>query len=147
MKKLLLVFLLAVLALPCMPQTKIDINNQTKNQLLGTRLGAAPFTTLTTTCNSTITWNLNSQLVFNAKITTTGACTFNISNPVAGGTYVLIMTHGAAGSMNLGTGCTWKVSNGGAGDVTQSAGTNAIDVLAFIYDGTNCYANFNTNFN
>ncbi len=46
----------------------------------------------------------------------------------------------------LGSGCVWKVSGNGAGAITLSTGPGAIDVLAFTYDGTNCYLNFASNF-
>jgi hypothetical protein len=116
----------------------------------GTGVSSTSFTSLTTTCAGAQTWAIASAWIANATITITGACTLNITNPLAGGNYVLIVTQGAGGShtLALGTGCTWKVSGGGAGAVTPSTAAGAIDVLAFTYDGTaNCYANYNKNFN
>jgi len=108
-----------------------------------------PFSSLTTTCAGAQTWALGSAWVANASITITGSCTLNLTNPLAGGNYVLAVTQGSGGShtLALGTGCIWKVSGGGAGAITPSTTAGAIDVLAFTYDGTNCYANYNKNFN
>lgn len=107
------------------------------------------FTSLTATCAGAQTWAIGSQLLANASITLTGACTLNLTGPINGGNYVLEVIQGAGGShtLALGTGCTWKVSGGGAGAITPTTTAAAIDVLAFTYDGTNCYANFNKNFN
>ena len=104
------------------------------------------------TDGATVTWAIGSALVANASLTFTvhsGSRTLNITNPVNGGSYVLWIKQDATGGegLTLGTGCTWKVSGGGAGTVTPSAGAGAVDILAFTYDGTNCYANFNKNFN
>ena len=101
---------------------------------------------------ATVTWAIGSSPCGNASLTFTvhsGSRTLNITGPVNGGSYVLWLKQDATGGegLTLGTGCTWKVSNGGAGAITPSVAANAIDVLAFTYDGTNCYANFNKNFN
>jgi hypothetical protein len=103
----------------------------------------------TQTDGATITWAIASVLNAQATVTLGGNRTLNITNPVIGGNYVLRVVQDGTGSrtLTLGTGCTWKVSGGGAGAITPSTTANAIDILAFVYDGTNCYANFNKNFN
>lgn len=100
------------------------------------------------TDGATITWAIGSVPYANATVTLGGNRTLNITNPLNGGQYVLRIVQDGTGSrtLALGTGCTWKVSGGGAGAITPSTAANAIDVLAFTYDGTNCYANFNKNF-
>lgn len=102
----------------------------------------------TQTDGATITWAIASVPFANATVTLGGNRTLNITNPVTGGNYVLRVVQDATGSrgLTLGTGCTWKVSGGGAGAITPSTAANAIDILTFYYDGTNCYANFNKNF-
>jgi len=62
---------------------------------------------------------------------------------------VLVLTQDATGGegLVLGTGCTWKAVNAGAGAVVLTNAANAIDILTFTYDGTNCYAALQTNFN
>lgn len=112
----------------------------------------APGSFSTLTDGATVTWALGSAICANAGLTFTvhsGSRTLAITGPVNGGSYVVWIKQDATGGegLTLGSGCTWKVSNGGAGAITPSAGANAIDVLAFTYDGTNCYANFNKNFN
>lgn len=106
------------------------------------------FTSLTTTCTGAQTWAIGSAWIANASITITGSCTLNLTGPLAGGNYVLVVTQGSGGAhtLALGTGCTWKVSGGGSGAITPTTGAGAIDVLSFTYDGTNCYANYNKNF-
>lgn len=104
------------------------------------------------TDGATVTWAIGSLPCVNASLTFTvhsGSRALNITGPVNGGSYVLwIKQDGTGGEgLTLGTGCTWKVNGGGAGAITPSVAANAIDVLAFTYDGTNCYANFAKNFN
>lgn len=111
---------------------------------------ATAFTTQTD--GATVTWAIGSAWVANATLTFTvhsGSRTLNITGPLAGGNYVLKLVQDATGGegLTLGTGCTWKVSGGGAGAITPSTGAGAVDVLAFTYDGSACLANFNKNFN
>jgi hypothetical protein len=99
-----------------------------------------------------VTWAVASAPFDNKSLTFTthgGSRTLNITNLVNGGSYVLTLIQDGTGGegLILGTGCTWKVSGGGSGAITPSTGVSAIDVLAFTYDGTNCYANFAKNFN
>jgi hypothetical protein len=93
--------------------------------------------------SGTVTWAIASVLNAQATLTFTvhsGSRTLNITNPVIGGNYVLKLIQDVVGGegLILGTGCTWKVVNGGAGAVTLTNAPNALDVLTFIYDGTNC---------
>lgn len=112
----------------------------------------APQSFAAQTDGATITWAIASAKCANASLLFTthgGSRALNLTGLVNGGSYVLTIKQDATGGegLTLGTGCTWKVSNGGAGAITTSTGANAIDVLAFTYDGTNCYANFAKNFN
>jgi hypothetical protein len=112
--------------------------------------GVPTFVTLTD--GAIVTWAIGSVTAANAGLTFTvhsGSRTLNLTGIVNGGSYVLwIKQDGTGGEgLTLGSGCTWKVGSGGAGGVTPSTGANVVDILAFTYDGTNCYANFNKNFN
>jgi len=112
----------------------------------------APGTFASQTDGATVTWDIGSKMCANASLTFTthgGSRTLNLTGLVSGGSYVLkIIQDGTGGEgLTLGTGCTWKVSGGGSGAITPSTSANAIDVLAFTYDGTSCLANFNKNFN
>lgn len=106
----------------------------------------------TVTDASPIAWSLTTKPILNGTVTlnhTTGTRALNVSNLVQGGYYRLLIKQDSTGgaAMTLGTGCTWKVANGGAGAITLTSAANAIDILIFTYDGTNCYAALNSNFN
>jgi hypothetical protein len=108
----------------------------------------------TQTDAATVTWAIGGASFANTTLTFTvhsGSRTLNLSGLVDGGSYVLTLIQDSTGGegLTLGTGCTWKVSGGGGGAITPSTGANAMDVLAFTYNGTtgNCIANFNKNFN
>jgi len=100
---------------------------------------------------ATVTWAIASVLNAQATLLFTthgGSRTLNITGPVIGGNYVLVLTQDATGgeTLVLGTGCTWKVVNAGAGAIVLTNAANAIDILTFTYDGANCYAALQTNF-
>lgn len=91
---------------------------------------------------STITWAIASVLNAQATVTLGGNRTLNISNPVVGGNYVFRITQDGTGTRTLtkGSGCTWKELGSSAATFGLSTAVNAIDVLTFTYDGTNCLA-------
>lgn len=125
-------------------------HNQTAAEVKALEAEFEPGVT-TLTDGATITWALGNHVNQQAKITFTvhsGSRTLNITNPTTVGYYTLYVVQDGTGGegLTLGTGCTWKVANSGAGAVTPSTGANAIDILSFTYDGTNCYANFNKAF-
>lgn len=99
---------------------------------------------------ATVTWAIASVLNAQGTLTFTthgGNRTLNITNPVIGGNYVLKVIQDATGGegLILGTGCTWKVANGGAGTVTTTNAAGAVDLLTFTYDGANCLTTFVAN--
>ena len=101
-----------------------------------------------------VTWAIGSVLNAQATLTFTvhsGSRTLNITKKIQliGGNYVLKLIQDATGGegLTLGTGCTWKVVNGGAGAVTLTNAANALDVLTFVYDGTNCLTTLLANLN
>jgi hypothetical protein len=99
---------------------------------------------------ATITWAIASAPGAAAKVTLGGNRTLNVTGLVSGNAfYTLIIRQDATGGrgLTLGSGCTWLVGGGGSGGISPSPAPNAVDVLVFTYDGTNCYANFNKNFN
>lgn len=106
----------------------------------------------TQTDGATVTWAVASAYQANAVLTFTvhsGSRTLNLTGLVNGGNYVLKLIQDGTGGegLTLGTGCTWKVISGGAGTVTLTNAANAVDILAFTYDGTNCLANIGKNYN
>ena len=108
----------------------------------------AGFTFSTLTDGATITWAIAGNIGANASVTLGGNRTLNITGAKTGGSYVLKIIQDGTGSrgLTLGSGCTWKVSGGGAGAIVPSTGVSKVDVLAFVYDGTNCLANFTKDF-
>jgi hypothetical protein len=99
----------------------------------------------------TVTWAIANQVCSNASLVFTvhgGSRTLNLTGLAIGGSYVLELQQDPTGGegLVLGSGCAWKVSGGGAGAIALSSTPGAIDMLAFTYDGANCYANFATNF-
>jgi hypothetical protein len=110
---------------------------------------AAPtFTTLTD--SSSVTWAIGSAIVSNSTLTvahTTSTRAINLTGLVNGGSYVLVFKQDSTGgaAATLGTGCTW-FQGGSAGftaltTLALTTTASATNILAFVYDGTACYAN------
>lgn len=101
---------------------------------------------------ATVTWAIGSAAYAAASLPFTvhsGSRTLNITGLVIGGNYMLKLIQDATGGegLTLGTGCTWKTAGGGSGAVALTNTANAVDILSFTYDGTNCYATLLPNFN
>lgn len=104
------------------------------------------FSTLTD--SATITWAFASpQLVSNATVTLGGNRTLSITGVSAGATGVLKVVQDGTGSRTLTLPAGSKVINGGGGVVSLSTAAGAIDILAFVYDGTNYFWVVGTNYN
>lgn len=108
-----------------------------------------PFSSLTD--GATVTWAAtggcdNASLTFTVH---SGSRTLNLTGLVSGGHYVLYLMQDATGGESLtgGTGCTWKQKGGGGGTFTLTNSANAIDKITFDYNGTNCFANMDLNYN
>ena len=109
---------------------------------------AHTFATLTDA--SPIAW-ATTGAISNATVTvahTTATRAINLTGLAAGDYGTLIVKQDATGGAYLtgGTGCTWYV--GGSSGYTASTtffasapAANQIDIITFVYDGTNCYAN------
>ncbi len=86
-------------------------------------------------------------------VTNGTSTTFSPTGLVKWGSYVVRILQDATGggvTFTLGTGGTcsaWKVSGGGSGAITLTATANAMDLLSFTYDGTNCLATLGANLN
>jgi hypothetical protein len=127
--------------------TKVD--GTTVTAASGVISVAAPtFSTLTD--SASVTWAIGSAIVVNSRLTlvhTTATRAINLTGLVNGGSYVVVLKQDSTGgaAATLGTGCTWL--QGGSAGFTASTTlaltttANAVNILAFIYDGTNCYAN------
>ena len=98
---------------------------------------------------ATVTWSPASSPTATLLFTVHGGSrTLNLTHLLTGYSYTLRLTQDGTGGegLTLGSGCTWLVSGGGGGAITPSTGAGAVDVLSFLYDGTNCLANFLKNF-
>lgn len=86
------------------------------------------------TDGATINWDLRYEQV--ANVTLEGNRTLaNPTNGEAGGTYLLVVKQDATGSRTLSFGANYLFPSGTAPTLSTSA--NAVDVLSFIFDGTN----------
>lgn len=109
----------------------------------GTGNTSQAYTTLTD--GATITWTV-AGIVNNATVTLGGARTLAFSGAAAGMTGTLIVKQDATGGRSLALPSGSKVISGGAGSVVLTATANAIDVLAFTYDGTNYFWTLGKNY-
>lgn len=92
----------------------------------------------------TVDWNNGESQEVDFELKGAGAVVFTLSNPVNGQSYTLKITQGP----NLNT-ITWPASikwEGGT-PLVPTAVNNAIDVVTMVYDGTNYFASYGTNFN
>jgi len=104
---------------------------------------ATLYTTQTLTDDETISWDVSLGVM--ATVTLGGNRTLaNPTNLINGATYLLIIKQDAESNRTLDFGDAYKFS---AGEVpTLSADANAIDIIAFLCDGTNLYGSFQSNF-
>lgn len=89
--------------------------------------------------NSGASITLDFERMITQAVTMTDNCTFTFNNPDSGGTYLVKLTQGGAGSYTA----TWPASVkwvGGAAP-TLSTAVGAIDIMTFFYDGTNYFGN------
>lgn len=152
------------------PQAKLDVGGKIKSTTLQVTSGATAGYVLTSDASGNaswdslldsfyvqpsttgVTWDLSGNST-NYKITLTGNTTLNLNNVRNGEYGTIILTQDATGSHSItfgtvnGSAATHKVINGGAGSVTLTATANAIDVLSFVYDGSNVYWNYGLNYN
>lgn len=114
----------------------------------GTNTASPAFTTQTD--SASVTWAISSALIASTSLTmvhTTSTRALNLTGLVNGGSYTIIFKQDSTGgaAATLGTGCTWY--QGGSSGFTAlttlalTTTANAINILSFIYDGTNCYGN------
>ena len=96
---------------------------------------------------TTVTWTVvATQVTQNAKVTIAGNRTLAFSGIAAGMNGTLIVTQGTGGSRTLALPSGSKVINGGAGLVALSTAVGAIDILSWIYDGTNYFWTLGKNY-
>lgn len=89
---------------------------------------------LTLTDGATITWDTGGYPTSHAVVTLGGTRALAITNAVAGCSGTLIVKQDATGSRGLTLPAGSKVVGG---SLALSSTANAVDLLAFVYDGTN----------
>ena len=100
---------------------------------------------VTLTDGATITWTV-AGLINNAEVTLGGNRTLAFSGILNGMTGTLVVKQDGTGSRTLALPSGSKVINGGGGAVILSTAANAIDILAFTYDGTNYFWTVGNNY-
>ena len=133
----------------------------TSANLIGTGTNGQPVSeetdlgTITYNASGTTTFAAASAFIAAGIVTATHSTstTFSPTGLIKWGSYTVEIKQDSTGggvTFTLGTGGTcsaWKLGGGGSGAITLSTAANAIDILAFTYDGANCVANFRANFN
>src|SRR3990167_1567267 len=104
---------------------------------------ATLFTTQTLTDAASITWDLSLGAMATVTLTDNRALA-NPTNLVNGASYILIVKQDGTGSRTLSFGSAYKFADGA--DPVLSTSANAVDVIAFLSDGTSLYSSFQGNF-
>lgn len=107
---------------------------------------APAFTALTDGATVTLTCDAT-KVSQNATVTLGGNRTLAISGAAAGMTGILKVVQDGTGSRTLTLPAGSKVFSGGSGAVTLTTTASAIDILTWIYDGTNYFWNKGLNYN
>lgn len=92
----------------------------------------------------TSTWDVTNGLT--AKITMTGNTTISITNVEEGDYGLLKVIQDATGSRLLTLPANSLVIDGGGGAITLTATANAVDILTWVYDGTDFIFNYGLNY-
>jgi hypothetical protein len=91
------------------------------------------------TTTKTISWADQSA----QKVDMEGNCTFTLTNPVAGGSYVLKLVQDGTGGRTY----TWPSNVKWSGGTAPTAsGANKLDLVNLYYDGTNYYGGYSLNY-
>lgn len=116
------------------------INDGSGNLSWGDVGGSDPspsFTTLTD--GATVTWATSGAKVNNATVTLAGNRTLSITGAVNGACGVLKVVQDGTGGRTLALPAGSKIIDGGVSPFVPTSGANKIDILAWIYDGTNYF--------
>lgn len=125
--------------------TQAEVNTGTDATRVPTpaTLQAKLYSTQTLTDGATINWDLSVGAFAQVTLTDNRALA-NPTNLVNGASYILIIKQDGSGSRTLSFGSAYKFADGV--DPTLSTGTNAVDIIAFLCDGTSLYGSFQGNF-
>jgi len=97
------------------------------------------------TVGATATLVITAGTVLTATLTSATACTFTMpTSPTAGQSFTLLLKQPASGVATTATFTGVKWNSSGAPTITATVGK--MDILGFIYDGTNWYGNYSQGF-
>lgn len=102
--------------------------------------------------SSTINWDVSGNSINYQMTLTSSNTTINLVNVRNGDYGCIILTQGSGGSKQItlgtlnGSSVTHKVVNNGSGSITLSTSAGDIDVISFMYNGTNVFWNVGLNY-
>jgi hypothetical protein len=102
--------------------------------------------------SNTIDWDISGNSINYQLTLTSSATTINLVNVRNGDYGCIILTQGSGGNKTItlgtlnGNSVTHKVVNNGGGIINLSPNTGDIDVVSFMYNGTNVYWNVGLNY-
>lgn len=99
------------------------------------------------TDGATVTWATSGVQFPNAVVTLGGNRTLAITGAISGQSGTLIVKQDGTGSRTLTLPSGSKVRDGGSGAVTLSTAANSVDILSYLYDGTNYFWTYAKNYN
>lgn len=124
-------------------QEEVNVGDDTDRAIVPATLHEKLFSTQTLTDQETITWD--TALGAFAEVTLTDNRTLaNPTNLINGASYILLIKQDGTGGRTLSFGSAYKFPGGI--DPTLSTAANAVDIIAFLSDGTNLYGSFQGNF-
>lgn len=124
-------------------QAEVDLGDDTSRAVVPSTLQEKLYSTQTLTDEATITWD--TALGAFAQVTLSDNRTLaNPTNLINGASYILLIKQDGTGGKTLTFGDAYKFPDGT--DPTLSTDPNAVDIIAFLSDGTSLYGSFQGNF-
>lgn len=125
-------------------QTSLDATNTSVTANATAIAGKQAAHTLGTVASSGASQTLDFAVNDSFKVTLTDNCTFTLSTPLAGNSYVIVLIQDGTGSRTVTWPATVKFQGGTAPTLTTDA--NAVDVITLFWDGTQYLANVGKDF-
>lgn len=124
-------------------QEEVDAGSDNKRAVVPTTLQEKLYSTQELTDGETIEWD-TAQGAFAEVMLGGNRSLANPTNLVNGASYILLIKQDDQGSRSLTFGDAYKFPDGTAPTLSTTA--NAVDIIAFLSDGTNMYGSFVGNF-
>lgn len=124
-------------------QTEVNVGTDTERAIAPSTLQEKLYSTQTLVDGANIAWDVS--LGAFAEVTLTDNRTLdNPTNLINGASYILLIKQDGVGERTLSFGSAYKFPDGGTPMLSETA--NAVDIIAFLSDGTNLYGSFLGNF-